>query len=92
MKKLIFIVVFVFFTPVLEVWSYSVKPRMTKTIEPHYSPLSGRRYSSYDDSYEDPLIVNMEDFTGATSYIKPSDLETAEDKPLQETERGVNDS
>jgi hypothetical protein len=78
MKKLIFMLLVVLLTSALEIWSYTVKPRMTKTVEPHYSGISGRRYY-FPKEYEhdEPLVVTVDSIYG--NYLNYNITQSAED-------------
>lgn len=66
----------------LEIWAYSIKPRMTKTIAPHYSGISGRRYTAYrqDESDYLPIIITVGDYTGDYgNYLNYNTSQSAEE-------------
>ena len=87
MKKFIFIASF-FICNVALVMSSVDKPRMTKSIAPHYSGISGRRFymPSYDEQNLEPIVINLEDLDQAY-FINPNNIQTAEDIAIERNRR-----
>ncbi len=67
---------------------FAIKPRMTKTVVPHYSGVSGRRYyfPSYEEQNEEPVFINSGDFDTAY-YSNPVTPITAEEVAIERNRR-----
>ena len=79
--KMLTVMALLFIVTFGETALFAYKPRMTKTVEPHYSGVSGRRYyfPTVEEQNEQPIIINLADLNESNYYLNPNNPQTAED-------------
>lgn len=65
-----------------------IKHKNTKTVAPHYSSISGRRYlPHYEEVYTEPYVFTPESLNKSAYFIDPNNPITAEDMAIERNRR-----